>query len=74
MDFTKALELIKIGDKLARIDWRGTGMYVTVCNTPDFQPFVYIKTSEGTTVPWLPSQTDLFAKDWEIFKDGWKRI
>jgi len=28
-------------------------------------PYVYIKTVQGDTVPWLCSQTDLLATDWE---------
>jgi hypothetical protein len=27
-------------------------------------PFAYMKTVTGDTVPWLCSQTDLFATDW----------
>lgn len=28
--------------------------------------YLAIKTVDGTVVPWLPSQTDLFAEDWSL--------
>lgn len=30
-------------------------------------PYLFIHTVQGDNVPWSPSQTDLFAQDWEIF-------
>jgi len=32
--------------------------------------YIAMKTVQGTIVPWLASQTDMLADDWEIFKDG----
>ena len=34
----------------------------TVCK---FLPYVMMKTADGSFVPWLCSQTDLLATDWE---------
>lgn len=31
-------------------------------------PFVVMRTADGRAVPWLCSQTDLLANDWEILK------
>lgn len=31
----------------------------------DYQPHVDMKTANGTIVPWVLSQTDLLAEDWE---------
>lgn len=31
-----------------------------------YQPYIAMKTVQGTVVPWLCSQTDLLATDWEI--------
>lgn len=31
-----------------------------------YQTHVDMKTAQGTVVPWLASQTDLLATDWEI--------
>lgn len=35
----------------------------TVCK---FDPYVTMKTATGSFVPWLCSQTDLLATDWEL--------
>jgi hypothetical protein len=29
-------------------------------------PYVYMRTAQGGTVPWLCSQSDLLADDWDI--------
>lgn len=34
--------------------------------TIDYQPHVDMRTAQGTIVPWLRSQSDLLATDWEI--------
>lgn len=31
-----------------------------------YQPHVDMKTTQGTVVPWLASQSDLLAADWEV--------
>lgn len=35
-------------------------------NVP-YGPYIAMKTAQGNVVPWLASQTDLLAQDWEIF-------
>lgn len=35
----------------------------TICK---FLPYITMKTADGSFVPWLCSQTDLLAYDWEI--------
>lgn len=35
----------------------------TVCK---FLPYIMMKTVEGSFVPWLASQTDILASDWEL--------
>lgn len=32
----------------------------------NYQPHVDMKTAQGTVVPWLCSQSDLLATDWEL--------
>lgn len=32
----------------------------------DYQPHVDMRTTNGTIVPWLCSQSDLLAMDWEL--------
>lgn len=39
----------------------------TVCK---FLPYIMMRTADGSFVPWLCSQTDLLADDWEEFSAG----
>ena len=36
----------------------------------NYQPHVDMKTAQGTVVPWLCSQTDLLATDWELAREN----
>jgi hypothetical protein len=43
---------------------RATGLPEgTVCK---FLPYIMMRTAQGDFVPWLASQTDILANDWEI--------
>lgn len=42
----------------------GTGAEVT------YRPHIDMKDAEGKVVPWLASQTDMLAEDWEIVTIG----
>ena len=80
MNFSEALIMLKQGFKIARNGWNGKDMYLTYYSpvahgTVDFevngethilQPFILMKTAQGTIVPWLASQTDILADDWLI--------
>lgn len=70
MDFGKALEFVKGGNKVAREGWNGPGQHIGL-QKPDAHskmtlPYLYIRTVQGALVPWLASQTDLLAEDWYI--------
>ena len=32
----------------------------------NYQPHIDMKTAQGTVVPWLASQSDVLAEDWEV--------
>lgn len=81
MDFGKALEQVKNGQKIGRQGWNGKGMYVDYVsgcqkfnsfqgnepvNPVTYLPYLQMKTVDGAFVPWLASQTDILAEDWEI--------
>nr|WP_306292000.1 DUF2829 domain-containing protein [Bacillus sonorensis] len=34
----------------------------------DYGAYIAMKTAQGNVVPWLASQTDVLAEDWEIIK------
>ena len=69
--FSEALEVLKEGRKIARINWNGKGMYVylvpaKVVDNIQCDAFIAMKTVQNTHVPWLASQTDVLAEDWII--------
>ena len=70
MNFGRALDYMKLGNKLAREGWNGKGMYIEL-QLPDEQSkmtlsYIYMKTADGNLVPWLASQTDILSCDWSI--------
>ena len=81
MDFSAVLALLNAGKKVARQGWNGKGMFLfavrnwhvddepspgglAVYECPTV-PFIAMKTADNKLVPWLASQTDLLAEDWE---------
>lgn len=58
------------GKRVTRSGWNGKGMYLAL-QVPDPQskmtlPYVYMRTASGGLVPWLCSQSDLLAGDWDL--------
>lgn len=96
MDFSKALELVKEGKKLARSGWNGfarkdwnekSQMFVYLVQGSNFvvnrkpltefypegteieyHAHIDMKTAQGYCIPWLASQADLLAEDWELIQ------
>lgn len=68
--FSSALELLKAGKRVARAGWNGKGMWVKLQRPTDKSmmtlPYIYMKTADNQLVPWLISQTDALANDWEL--------
>ena len=72
-----AIKQMRDGARVRRQGWNGKGMWLKL-QVPDEHskmtlPYVYIEYPidhiaypEGSRVPWLASQTDLLAIDWEI--------
>lgn len=76
MSFSKALEILKSGRKVAREGWNGKGLWLEL-QRPDAHskmtlPYLYInypadaKTTPGARVPWIASHTDVLADDWVL--------
>lgn len=70
MDFGDAIRAMRAGQRLCRSGWNGKGMWVEL-QTPDkgskmTLPYIFMRTAQGDLVPWLASQTDMLAEDWEI--------
>lgn len=68
-----AIQEMRSGRKVARAGWNGRGQYLEL-QIPDEHskmtlPYIYIHTVQGDLVPWLASQTDILARDWETIED-----
>jgi hypothetical protein len=76
-----AVEMAKMGKKIARSGWNGKGMWVRLYNPQtdkefpmtEIHPFegtpacwLAIKTASNRFIPWVPSQEDVLAEDWYI--------
>lgn len=69
MNIGEAVSAIKAGDSVTRAGWNGKGISLTL-QVPDAHskmtlPYIYMQTVQGDLVPWLASQTDILADDWE---------
>lgn len=75
MDFGNALQVLKSGGKVQRDGWNGKGLWLEL-QTPDAHskmtlPYLYLnypddaQNTSGARVPWLASQTDVLAEDWQ---------
>ncbi len=83
MDFSSALKLLEDGAKVQRSGWNGKGMFLfLICGNAwefttdvsgvdgiDTLPFICMKTATNELVPWLASQTDVLANDWNVLFD-----
>jgi hypothetical protein len=58
------------GEPVRRAGWHGKGMWLQLQKPDEHSkmtlPYVYLTTPTGDLVPWLCSQTDLLANDWEL--------
>ncbi|MFD2232769.1 DUF2829 domain-containing protein [Phaeospirillum tilakii] len=81
LPFGDALLALKAGERVARAGWDGKGMWLCLCDFsqdtitfPEFGidhphrklPWIGMKASDNGFVPWLASQTDMLATDWQI--------
>ena len=82
MNFGEALTGLKAGKAMARRGWNGKGIFIKAQfpdeNSKMTAPYIYIDSSGLQTsnpdapkncVPWLASQTDMFAEDWQSVKE-----
>jgi len=70
MDTGEAIALMRARHKVRRSGWNGKGMWLSLqmphAGANMTVPYVYMFTAQGDLVPWLCSQTDLLATDWEV--------
>ena len=79
--FGVAIQYLKNGHKLARKGWNGKGIFIELQKPDEYSkmthPYIFIDTTGLETnnpdaprdrVPWLASQTDMLAEDWQVIK------
>lgn len=81
MQIGEAVTAMQNDQLVARAGWNGKGMFLFLNRnegaTTEYevggrileaeeQNWVAMKTAQGTVVPWLCSQSDLLADDWEV--------
>lgn len=69
-DFGEAIRALRSQQRVARTGWNGKGMWLEL-QVPDAYskmslPYIYMYTAQGDLVPWLASQTDVLADDWQL--------
>lgn len=69
-DIGWAVAAMRSGQHVTRAGWNGKGQHLGL-QVPDAHsantlPYVFIITVDGRRVPWLCSQTDLLADDWQL--------
>lgn len=69
-DIGWAVAQMRLCQRVRRQGWNGKGMWLEL-QVPDSHskmtlPYVFMVTVQGDRVPWLCSQPDLLASDWEI--------
>jgi len=84
MSFGHAIEMLKLGQKVARSGWNGKGMFLYLVPPGEYPArteaakaywgddalvpygaYIAMKTAQENVVPWLASQTDVLAEDWQ---------
>ncbi len=75
MNIGQAVEAMKASDRVSRSGWNGKGMWIMMTDPTQVKQeidkipmpsFVVMRTADNNYVPWLCSQTDLLATDWEV--------
>jgi hypothetical protein len=82
LSFGLALEVLQKGGRVARAGWNGKGMWLLLVRGYDYNPdkgestysvlgceklpWIGMKTADNKFVPWLASQTDMLADDWQL--------
>ena len=81
MSFGLAIEALKLGKRVARAGWNGKGMFLGLVPLHAYMvfgdtlfaeegrrplPWIAIKTADNCVLPWVSSQTDMLADDWQI--------
>lgn len=81
MNFGAAIEALKNDERVARKGWNGKGMWLGIHKDDrlcvhegtgleiEYADYIAMKTADDKVVPWVASQTDMLAEDWEIVSE-----
>ena len=65
-----AVKQMQRGACVKRAGWNGPDQWIAIQHPDQHsfmqEPYAYIKNQQGKRIPWLCSQGDLLATDWEI--------
>jgi len=69
-DIGWAVKQMHNGKRVTRRGWNGPDQWLAL-QVPDQlskmrKPYIYISPVDGELVPWLASQTDILAVDWQL--------
>lgn len=71
-NFSWALQQLKNWESVFRSSWNGHHNLTLQTPTPESKmnrPYIYMCAENGDIIPWVASQTDLLALDWEIVRE-----
>jgi hypothetical protein len=81
MTFGLAIEAIKKGLHVQRKGWSGKNMWLVLVKSSNYTvdyvrsgsceicPWIGVKTADDKFIPWLASQSDMLAEDWQVIKE-----
>lgn len=74
MRFEEVLPLVREDRRIARASWNEKAMWVgmrpSTRGSDMSVPYLYLRSPDGSLVPWAPSPTDLMADDWAVADIG----
>lgn len=61
------------GKRMFRESWNGKGQFICLQRPDEHSkmtlPYIYMETTKSSRVPWLASQADILAGDWNVFEE-----
>ena len=66
MTFGDALERMKAGAHMARRMWIFSDVVYVKYTSADLQPYLVIQSGENEAMPYIATNIDIFADDWEV--------
>lgn len=71
MDFGRAIHYLKHKQKVARASWNGKYLFLQLGDpktTSAGLPIIHEITAADHHVPWVATQADMLAMDWELIR------